>query len=85
MQTRRWKKGDIYAPHDLSPMEMRKWKQRVQPDRDIFDTLNINPLDEYKVSTPGLSQCSLGGWEQADMEILELCHAGRVLDNDGTD
>jgi len=50
LQTRRWKKGDVYAPHDLSPAEMRKWRQRSKPDRDVFDMLNINPLDEYKVA-----------------------------------
>ncbi|MCJ1249268.1 hypothetical protein MMC30_006491 [Trapelia coarctata] len=48
LQTRRWKKGDVYAPHDLSPAEMRKWRQRSKPNRDVFDMLNINPLDEYK-------------------------------------
>jgi len=49
LQTRRWKKGDIYSPHDLSPAEMRKWRYRSKPDQDVFDMLNINPLDEYKV------------------------------------
>jgi hypothetical protein len=50
LQTRRWKKGDIYSPHDLSPAEMKKWRERTKPDRDVFDMLNINPLDEYKVA-----------------------------------
>merc|ERR1712187_890038 len=25
-QTREWRAGDVYAPHDLSPAQMRKWK-----------------------------------------------------------
>ena len=49
LQTRRWKSGDVYAPHDLSPEEMMKWRRKSQPSRDIFDILAINPLDEFKV------------------------------------
>jgi len=48
-QTRDWKAGDIYAPHDLSPEEMKKWRKRHSPSRDAFDALNMNPLDQYKV------------------------------------
>ncbi|KAL4939652.1 hypothetical protein BDV06DRAFT_33437 [Aspergillus oleicola] len=47
-QTREWKAGDIYAPHDLSPAEMKKWKKRSPPTSDAFDALNINPLSMYK-------------------------------------
>lgn len=47
--TRNWKPGDIYAPHDLSPQEMVKWKQPKQPKRDIIDMLGLNPLDHYRV------------------------------------
>lgn len=47
--TRNWKPGDIYAPHDLSPQEMIKWKQPKQPSRDIIDMLGLNPLDHYRV------------------------------------
>ena len=50
MQTRRWSGGDVYAPHDLSPAEMMKWRQRSKPSTDVFDILAINPLDEYRVS-----------------------------------
>ena len=49
LQTRRWKIGDVYAPHDLGPEEMMKWRQRSKPTRDVFDILAINPLDEYMV------------------------------------
>ncbi|WEW57958.1 hypothetical protein PRK78_003425 [Emydomyces testavorans] len=47
-QTREWKTGDIYAPHDLSPSEMKKWKKKHSPSSDVFDALAINPLDLYK-------------------------------------
>ena len=47
--TREWKAGDIYAPHDLSGAEARKWKRKPAPTRDAFDALSMNPLDCYKV------------------------------------
>jgi small subunit ribosomal protein S18 len=50
--TRRWKAGDIYAPHDLSGVEMAKWKRRGQPIHDVFDVLDINPMDHYRVCIP---------------------------------
>ncbi|CAK7218077.1 hypothetical protein SCUCBS95973_003367 [Sporothrix curviconia] len=45
---RRWNQGDVYAPHDLSHAEARKWKKAAQPTEDIVDMLGINPLDEYR-------------------------------------
>ncbi|KAL8999779.1 MAG: hypothetical protein Q9169_001452 [Polycauliona sp. 2 TL-2023] len=51
---RRFKPGDIYAPHDLSPIEQQKWRQRTsstgntavgrgithsQNRKDVFDVL----------------------------------------------
>lgn len=53
--TRRWKSGDVYSPHDLSGVEMQKWKTVVKkgrPQKDVFDMLAINPLDQYKVCFP---------------------------------
>lgn len=47
--SRRWKAGDVYAPHDLSPVEMQKWKQRGRPERDVVDVLKLDVLGEYKV------------------------------------
>lgn len=50
--TRRWKAGDVYAPHDLSGVEMSKWRQnqrKGRPQKDVFDLLAINPIDQYKV------------------------------------
>lgn len=48
-QTREWKAGDIYAPHDLSPAEMMKWRKRTPPTTDVFDAVKLNPLTVYKV------------------------------------
>ncbi|KAH9807356.1 mitochondrial 37S ribosomal protein RSM18 [Teratosphaeria destructans] len=51
---RRWKSGDVYAPHDLSGVEMSKWKKLSRKPRtsskgrDVLDQLGINPLKEYK-------------------------------------
>jgi small subunit ribosomal protein S18 len=50
--TREWQKGDIYAPHDLSAAEARKWRKRHTPTIDAFDALSLNPLDFYKVRLP---------------------------------
>jgi small subunit ribosomal protein S18 len=47
--TRRWRAGDIYAPHDLSGVEMMKWKKRSAPTHDVFDVLNFNPEQHYRV------------------------------------
>lgn len=47
---RKWKEGDIYAPHDLSIGEAKKWKKIVRrPEKDCFDMLGKNPLLFYKV------------------------------------
>ncbi|KAL2071853.1 hypothetical protein VTL71DRAFT_13088 [Oculimacula yallundae] len=46
--SRRWRAGDIYAPHDLSEVEMAKWKKRSQPHHDVFDVLDINPEEHYR-------------------------------------
>ncbi|KAL2133743.1 hypothetical protein VTI74DRAFT_1823 [Chaetomium olivicolor] len=45
---RRWKTGEVYAPRDLSPTEMAKWRKAKPPTRDIIDMLGFNPLDNYK-------------------------------------
>ncbi|ROW09988.1 hypothetical protein VPNG_06525 [Cytospora leucostoma] len=46
--TRNWKPGDVYAPHDLSSVEMLKWRQPKQPTKDIIDVLGLNPIDHYR-------------------------------------
>lgn len=53
-QPRRWREGDVYAPHDLSPEESTKFKNQRKVDIDVFDALAINPLHEYKVQWPNL-------------------------------
>ncbi|KAH6644001.1 ribosomal protein S18 [Boeremia exigua] len=46
---RKWQAGDVYAPHDLSGAEQKKWKYgRNKPQSDAFDVLGINPVNEYK-------------------------------------
>ena len=52
--TRRWKAGDVYAPHDLSSVEMGKWKRRSRPLYDVFDVLDFKPLENYRVRPPPL-------------------------------
>lgn len=48
---RKWNRGDVYSPHDLSGAEQKKWKKgRTTPQNDAFDVLGINPINEYKVS-----------------------------------
>ena len=49
LRTADWNPGDVYAPHDLSWVEMRKRKTPRRPNQDAFDVLGINPLLEYKV------------------------------------
>lgn len=51
--SRKWKVGDVYSPHDLSPSEMLRWSQPQRPTKDIIDILGINPLDHYKVGQNG--------------------------------
>ena len=50
LQVRKWKTGDVYSPRDLSAGEMRRWRNSPRrPNRDVFDILDINPLNEWKV------------------------------------
>lgn len=46
---RKWQPGDVYSPHDLSPVEMMKWRKRAQRKGDVIDALALRPLDMYKV------------------------------------
>lgn len=51
--SRKWKAGDVYAPHDLSGAEMAKWKKmrrKPRPKVDVLDQLALKPLEHYKVS-----------------------------------
>ncbi|KAG5928366.1 hypothetical protein E4U42_000759 [Claviceps africana] len=53
---RRWNAGDVYSPHDLSPVEMQKWRKRSLRKNDIVDVLGIRPLDMYKEFTTSSGQ-----------------------------
>ncbi|KAF1816200.1 ribosomal protein S18, partial [Eremomyces bilateralis CBS 781.70] len=52
-----WQPGDVYAPRDMGKSEQMKWSTTIKrmrngtagrERRDVFDTLGINPLNEYK-------------------------------------
>ncbi len=62
---RRWQTGDIYAPHDLSAAEARKWKVMSKPTLDAFDVLGMNPMDEYKVC---ICECRIDEWTNSRMD-----------------
>lgn len=47
---RRWQDGEVYAPHDLSEVEARKWKKVTNVQRDLVDMLGLRPVDMYSVS-----------------------------------
>jgi len=49
---RRWRTGDVYAPRDLSPVEMRKWRRPSAPKTDVVDMLGFSPVDNYRVCFP---------------------------------
>ncbi len=53
--TRRWRPGDVYAPHDLSPSEMGKWRRNRARKQDLVDMLGLRPLDMYRVGFLSLS------------------------------
>jgi small subunit ribosomal protein S18 len=46
--TRRWKAGDVYAPHDMSAGEMGKWRRTSARKQDLVDLLGLHPLDMYR-------------------------------------
>lgn len=48
---RRWRAGDVYSPHDLSPSEVAKWRKSTARRQDLVDLLGLRPLDMYRVSS----------------------------------
>lgn len=59
--SRKWKVGDVYAPHDLTGVEMAKWKKlrrKSKSNVDVVDLLGIDPRQHYKV---GWAHCSCIG------------------------
>jgi len=79
---RRWNEGDIYAPHDLSPQEMKKWKTRKTTEYDVFDILHMNPIDEYKVFWASVVSDQMVYRLIAYLEFLD--HVG-IYDSHGQD
>jgi small subunit ribosomal protein S18 len=70
--TRKWKDGDVYAPHDLSGVEMSKWSKgqpKGRPKKDVFDMLKINPLNHYWVCFPSHKYTT-----DARLTLLEFLH-----------
>ncbi|KAH6845103.1 ribosomal protein S18 [Chaetomium sp. MPI-CAGE-AT-0009] len=45
---RRWRTGEVYAPRDMKPAEMSKWRQGQRPNKDMVDILGFSPLDNYR-------------------------------------
>jgi len=75
--TRRWRSGDVYSPHDLSGVEMSKWKQiqpKGRPKRDILDMLKINPMDHYKVSLHWWLCFYFFSFSLLSYPSIEFCH-----------
>ncbi|KAG5914685.1 hypothetical protein E4U61_005450 [Claviceps capensis] len=54
---RRWETGDVYAPHDMSSVEMRKLRKRASRKADVVDALQIRAKDMYKVRETGPFCC----------------------------
>lgn len=76
---RRWKSGDVYAPHDLSPEEMAKWRKSSRPKVDVIDMLGLNPLDEYKVSpAPVLGVAGRFGGPVEELAFADICRLFRT-------
>jgi small subunit ribosomal protein S18 len=85
---RRWRTGDLYAPRDLTPAEMKKWRQGRRPNMDVVDMLGFSPLDNYRVFTPFLS-ISSGRWKADTQQNFSLISEfmttmGRIKHSDDT-
>lgn len=65
MAIRKWRVGDVYAPHDLTGVEQSKWKKLRRRGKagvgkgrvDVVDQLGINPVEHYKVSCNNTLAC----------------------------
>ncbi|KAL9621860.1 MAG: hypothetical protein Q9160_003681 [Pyrenula sp. 1 TL-2023] len=79
LQYRKWTTGDVYAPHDLTSIEQKKWSRSQRPSVDAFDVLSMDPLEQYTVSFT-LAKCK--GFIN-DM-LLELLDNVGIHDRDGT-
>ena len=94
MAQRKWKAGDVYAPKDLRPAEMKKWGTRraTKKPQDIVDVAGFNPVDNYRVRlntvplmthththTLSLSQRASSLYAKRRVELLFLLAAGCLL------
>lgn len=78
-RTSKWKVGDVYAPHDLSAVEATKWRKRKSSERDVFDVLGINPLEEYKVCGIFYGVVStVGGWGDKGSVVADVYAMDRI-------
>ena len=80
--------GDVYAPHDLSSVEMQKWRRPVRPGDelrykgkrrewgDTFDALAIEPVKEYKVRGFGIFWLGVG---RIGMRVEADVDDGRII------
>lgn len=71
---RRWRNGNVYAPHDLSPTEMDKWRRIRKPEVDVIDMLGINPKDHYRVCRIPANGTFRRNFLQTLTENVELRH-----------
>ncbi|TGJ88674.1 hypothetical protein E0Z10_g100 [Xylaria hypoxylon] len=55
---RRWRAGDVYSPHDMSPSETAKWRKNTARQKDLVDLLGLRPLDMYR--GPGVGENDVG-------------------------
>jgi hypothetical protein len=77
--SRKWKVGDIYAPHDLSDVEMAKWKKKAKVTHDVFDVIGFNPLEQYKVGQFIYLSSVLGGLFLAGDQMLTAANFLELL------
>jgi len=83
---RRWKAGDVYAPHDLTGVEQAKWKKLRRKGRsrmDVLDQLNINPIQHYKVCSGHATRHAIARLDANVVPPLEFQYDVRVYVGDG--
>ncbi|KAF4951781.1 hypothetical protein FGADI_7244 [Fusarium gaditjirri] len=65
---RRWEAGDVYSPHDLSPVEMQKWRKKTVRNNDVIDALGISPLDMYKAQLLSYRALHINLWDDKPLQ-----------------
>ena len=80
----------MYAPHDLSEIEMAKWRNRGRPLYDVFDVLDFKPAEHYRVCD-SLSEMPFELCVQVEESwtnyylVVEFFDYVRIYDTDGKD